>query len=97
MLIRIHSTLRQQAGLRALTMDLPTPPTVLAALAALSARLPSLSPSLFAESGQARETFVVFCNGRQIIFLQGLETLLTPGDTLDLFPKSHLQAVFASD
>lgn len=96
MLIRIHSTLRQQAGLRALAIDPPTPPTVLAALAALSVRLPSLSPSLFDESGQVRATLVVFCNGRQIVFLQGLQTPLAPGDTLDLFPKSHLQTVFAS-
>ncbi len=95
MIIRVHSTLRQLAGLRQIEAASPAPPTVAVALRYLAERAPGLTPRLFDAAGNLNRQVTVFCNGRQIVFLQGLATPLSPTDTLDLFPTSHLQRVFA--
>jgi molybdopterin synthase sulfur carrier subunit len=95
MIIRVHSTLRDAAGLRQIEATLPAPSTVMAALRYLAERAPGLASKLFDQSGSLSHHVTIFCNGRQIVFLQGLATPLLPTDTLDLFPTSHLQRVFA--
>ena len=97
MIIRVHSTLRDVAGLRQIDAPSPPPLTVAAALRYVAERAPGLAPLLFDEAGELNRRVTVFCNGRQIVFLQGLATPLSPEDSLDLFPTSHLQRVFAPD
>lgn len=95
MMIRIHSTLRDIAGLRQVDVPPPVPAIVAEALGYLAERVPALAPRLLDETGELSRQVTVFCNGRQIVFLQGLATPLSPTDALDLFPTSHLQRVFA--
>lgn len=95
MIIRVHNTLRDVAGLKLVEVQPPAPPTVAAALALLADRAPGLGARLFDDVGGLSKQITVFCNGRQIAFLQGLKTPVSDADALDLFPTSHLQRVFA--
>lgn len=97
MIIRVHSTLRDVAGLKLVKVQPPAPPTVATALALLAERAPGLGAHLFDDAGELSKQITVFCNGRQIVFLQGLQTPVSDSTTLDLFPTSHLQRVFTPD
>lgn len=95
--MRLHGTLRGTTGLHLLTLDPQTAPHVRTALDQAVALAPELAAALFAENGALGERVVVFCNGRNIAFRQGLSTPLGPNDRLDVFPKTGVQRAFAQD
>ncbi|GLI47460.1 ubiquitin-like small modifier protein 1 [Methanoculleus bourgensis] len=70
------------------TVEVPGGSTVGDLLAALSARYPGLGDALFTGTGEARAYVNILKNGRNIHFSGGLETPLTDGDTLALFPPA---------
>lgn len=47
---------------------------------------PDLQPEILDEDGKILPHVSVFANGRDVRHLQGLDTLLEPGQTLSLFP-----------
>ena len=60
--------------------------TVSGLLENLIERYPNLQGGIFDEDGNIRSFVAVMVNGRDIRHLEGIETALQGGDTLDIFP-----------
>jgi molybdopterin synthase sulfur carrier subunit len=55
-------------------------------LAELGDRYPGLRREMFASTGELKEFINIFINGRNIAFLNDMDTTLIDGDTIALFP-----------
>ncbi len=53
---------------------------------ALEAQFPGLKERLVDEAGQLRRFVNVYVNGEDVRFLQGLDTILRPGDEVSIVP-----------
>lgn len=63
--------------------------TVREALAALVERFgPAFGQELYTPSGEVKPLYNLLVNGRNIVFLAGLDTRLTPQDTLTIIPPA---------
>ena len=94
--VRLNSTLRGLSGKRSLVLDLPEGGTVRDALAETVAQLPVLDGKLLVGE-ELVPTVVVFLNGRNIHFHEGLNTVVQPDQTLDIFPRTGAQRAFVRD
>lgn len=68
------------------TVNLPVESTIHSLLTELFKRYPHLAGMMFASPGTLRDYVNILKNGRNIIFLQNLETPLDDGDIIALFP-----------
>ena len=85
----LYATLRAAAGTRVVDLGAELGPgaTVWDALHTLIARYPALGPELLDVDGQLWPHVHVMVNGRDAPYLEGgMDTVLEPGDTLDVFP-----------
>jgi len=82
---KLYATLRAIAGSKNVSLE-RQPDTVGAALEELIDRFPDLGAGLLAEDGTVRPFVAVMVDGRDIRHLDGLETPLEDGATLDIFP-----------
>jgi sulfur-carrier protein len=57
-------------------------------LSALAGAFSGLHDLMFERNGHVKPQNMVLINGRNIVFLQGLDTVLEAGDVLDLFPAA---------
>lgn len=96
MQIRLNSTLRGRVGRRAFELALPDGVTVRQVLDATAAEAPELASIVLTAEGDLHSNFIIFRNGRNIEFFDGLDTLLLISDTLDIFPKTGAQRAFAT-
>ena len=97
MQIRLNSTLRGSVGRRAFELDLPDGATVRQALDVMAGESSELVSILLDTEGNLQPKFVIFRNGRNVEFCDGLDTSLSVSDTLDIFPKTGAQRAFATD
>ncbi len=87
MRINFYATLRQFVGGKTVEAHAPaTSTTVLAALESVTRDRQELAAELWRAPGMLKEHIHVFVNGRDMSFLNGLETPVTDRDTLDVFP-----------
>ncbi len=87
MRINFYATLRQLVGGKTVEVQAPPPSTtVLTALEAVTHEHQDLAGELWRAPGMLKEHIHVFVNGREISFLNGLETAVSDRDTLDVFP-----------
>lgn len=87
MLIRFYATLRTSAQGKEIRLSIPSPGTVRAALTTAARGKPNLERELWDEQGNLRDVIKVFLNGRQTEYLpDGLDTLVSDVDELDVFP-----------
>ncbi len=85
MRIRLYATLRDLAQASFIDLDVAGPLPAGMLLHQVTIDCPSLASKLWAGdrlSGQVK----VLVNGRALDFLDGLETIIQPGDILSLFP-----------
>lgn len=68
------------------TVSLPQAGRLPEVLAALCSRFGGLQQQLLAADGQPYRSVAVFVNGVDVRRLQGMDTQLSPGDTLTLVP-----------
>jgi molybdopterin converting factor small subunit len=97
MQVQLYGTLRGESGVRQVEIDLPDGARVHSALAAALAHEPRMGGVLLDGAGQVRRDLLVLCNGRDIRWLQGMDTPLTALDRLDLFLQTGAQRAFAVD
>jgi MoaD family protein len=83
--VRVYATLRAIVGGRSVALP-GACATVDDAIGALVERFPDLRSHLFTESGDLRPFIAVMVSGRDIRHLDGRQTVLQPGDELDIFP-----------
>ncbi len=87
MRINFYATLRKPAGGKSIEVELTPATTACTALEAATRTRPDLAEEIWQAPGKVKEHIHVFINGRQSIFLpQGLETLITEDDVVDVFP-----------
>ena len=85
--ISFYATLRQVIGTKTVDLPLPEGSTVQLLLDAVVERYPSMRDELFDESGELHGHVHVFINGKDAPYLEnGLATLLTSQDKIDIFP-----------
>lgn len=97
MLVQLHGTLRGESGVRQIEVSLPATATVDSMLAAALALEPRAAAVLLDRAGNLRQNLMILRNGRDIRWLQGLDTPLTALDRLDLFLQTGAQRAFAAD
>jgi molybdopterin synthase sulfur carrier subunit len=85
--VNFFATLREVAGARTLTFDLPEGVTVRELIDHVLERFPVMREKLFDENGELFGHVHVFINGRDAPHLdRALETPLKKSDRIDLFP-----------
>lgn len=95
MLVRLNSTLRGQAGIQALVVDLQAGASVRDVLVQAIRQNPVVLAVLTDDRGNVRADIVIFHNGRNIRLQEGMETTMAADGRLDLFPQTGAQRAFA--
>jgi len=86
MRVRFYATLRELVNSKTIELDLRRETDVRNILRELGAAHPALDAKLWDAGDQLSKSVQVLVNGRPIAFLNGLETVVAPQDTVDLFP-----------
>ena len=87
MKVNFFATLRQIVGQKTVEIDLPQNSTVQDFVELVVTRYPPMRKELLDENGNLYRHVHVFVNGRDAPFLeQGMNTVIQPHDTLNVFP-----------
>jgi MoaD family protein len=87
MQVNFYATFRVQAGAKSIELDLPSGATMIQAVNAIIAAVPSLKSIWFDEKGEIQNYVYGFINGLDVSTLpDGWETKLKPEDVLDFLP-----------
>jgi MoaD family protein len=87
MQVNLYATFRLIAGMKTLSLDLPTETTVRQVVNAVVAQHPVLRTHWLDETGELHAHVHIFVNGHDIQNLEhGFETPLQSEDVLDFFP-----------
>ncbi len=62
--------------------------TVAVLLTTLTERYPKLEDEIFLENGTLKDFVNILLNGRNIAFIHGLDSILSEGDLIALFPPA---------
>jgi len=84
--INVYATLRHNIGAKSVELPSSHLITVGEALAALFARYPDIKARIVDEQGALQDYVSLFVGGRDVRYLGGLETPLTAGQAIDIFP-----------
>ncbi|MHB8909427.1 MAG: ubiquitin-like small modifier protein 1 [Syntrophales bacterium] len=84
--IRAYATLREIIGARETTLALSPGETVRCLLENLTQTHPGLRAQLFDATAQVKPYILILKNGRNIMSLQQLDTVIGEGDVIALFP-----------
>lgn len=87
MQVNFYATLRPIVGGRTVHFDVGENITVQQLVDAVVTRFPKLRQELLNDEGNLYPHVHVFVNGRDAPYLpNGVETMIQPGDTIDIFP-----------
>lgn len=86
--VRLYSTLRDRAGGNAVEVPLPDQATVRDVLTRLIELRPGLAGHILDGDGQVAQYVGVFVDGRDIRYLQGLDTPVRPENEVYIFPPT---------
>ncbi len=86
MQVKLYATLRQKSGGKYVDLDTPPETTIQHILTTLTTRFPALEPDIWDGHHTLARHVHVFVNGRDVTYLQGLDTLVTLADSVDIFP-----------
>ena len=86
MRVSFYATLEPIVGQRKVELALGDGSRVADLVEVLAARWPELREHLMDEDGRLSRRVNIFVGGRNVRWLQGLETPLESGQTIDIFP-----------
>ena len=86
--VYFYSTLRKTVGGRRVSFDLPADISAGDLLRHVTREYPALQPLIWESEGQLADFIKVFIDGREIQNLQGLDTPVPAGATVDIFPPT---------
>jgi molybdopterin synthase sulfur carrier subunit len=86
MKIKVHATLRDVVGEKCIRLDRSSNVTVNQILQELITRYPAIFPKLFKEDGELHPGVHILINGRDMRYLNGLETRISAEDEVRIFP-----------
>lgn len=84
--VKVFATLRDVVGGKSVRVDVGSGVSIRQLLAQMLDQYPGLRPKLLTEDGQLNPSVHILVNGRDVRFLQGLETVITAQDTVQMFP-----------
>lgn len=88
--LRFFATFREAVGRKEITREFDAGGAggvdVGTVLVALEAEFPELAGELLDDEGDVRPQLSVLKNGREVVHLEGTETVLEDGDRLSVFP-----------
>lgn len=84
--IRLFASFKQITNKREIEIKLEEGATIFQLLEVLFNQYDSLREKIFDENNELREWIHILKNGRSIKFLEGIETTLTNGDVVAVFP-----------
>jgi len=84
--VRVYATLRDLLGTATVPIELTEPAPAREILRRLVAAYPVLNGKLWDAEEKLTGYVMVLVNGRSLEFLNGLDTLIAPDDSLSLFP-----------
>jgi molybdopterin synthase sulfur carrier subunit len=84
--IKVYATLRDVVGGSSVRFDEVSEMTVGQMLQTLCARFPALIPKLHINGHDLHPAMHILVNGRDMRYLNGLDTVLTPADSIRIFP-----------
>jgi molybdopterin synthase sulfur carrier subunit len=84
--VRLYASLRELAGERHIDVPLPDGASIRDLLRGLVELRPNLAHCLLDEDGNIPRSVNVFVNGRDIRYLNGLDTPVTPRDEVTILP-----------
>jgi molybdopterin synthase sulfur carrier subunit len=89
MKVSFYAGLRPIVGDRTLEIPLPEGATVRRLVDEVVARHPPLAAMMLDEAGEVSRSVNIFVNGRRVSYLEeGLDTVLSPDDTVDIIPAA---------
>jgi molybdopterin synthase sulfur carrier subunit len=83
--VKTFATFREVADATVI-LDITAGSTIRMVLDVLTTRYDGLGEMLFMETGDLRKYVNILKNGRNIHFLEGLDTIIDDGDVIALFP-----------
>ena len=86
MRVSFYATLEPIVGQRKVELPLAAGARVADLVDALAARWPDLREHLMDEDGRLSRRVNIFVGGRNVRWLEGIETPLEPDQTIDIFP-----------
>lgn len=84
--IKVYATLRDVIGSPSIHIDDSLGLTVGQLLQSLCARYPALLAKILINDQELHPALHILINGRDMRYLNGLETVLTPTDSIRIFP-----------
>ncbi|MDG5778060.1 ubiquitin-like small modifier protein 1 [Haloarculaceae archaeon H-GB2-1] len=84
--LKFFATFREAVGQKTIGREFDDGATVGEVLAALESEYDGLEGNLLADDGDIRDMLSILKNGREVVHLDGTETLMEDGDTLSVFP-----------
>lgn len=86
--VRFYATLRNITGGGRVEFDLAPGATVRDLLNAATARFPAFASLVWTPEGDLGDFIKFFVDGREVRYLQGLETVISEGAVVDIFPPT---------
>lgn len=84
--VNLYATLRSMAGQKTLAIDLPNGSSLKSVLDKMFEINPRLRSEILNEDGSVQEYVSIFIAGRDIRYLDGLDSAIEEGRNLDIFP-----------
>jgi len=84
--IKVFATLRDVVGGKSIQIDITQPVRAAELLSQVVAKHPPLRAKLFAQDGGLNPSVHILINGRDVRFLDGLDTVVGPSDSVQMFP-----------
>ena len=84
--LRFFATFRAAVGQKILERSFDADATVGDVLAAIESEFPELAGDILDDEGGIKPQLSVLKNGREVIHIEGTETVMEDGDTLSVFP-----------
>lgn len=84
--IKLFADFREICGDKVVSIDMNDAQPISSVLQALIQQFPKMKEELFTEQGELQALVHVFVNGKNIIHLDGLQTLASGSDQIALFP-----------
>lgn len=88
--VNFYAALRKISGTKTVEFSITDGLTIQRLLEVIVARYPEMYDKLFERDGKLSRRAHIVINGRYSHTLeQGLDTIISPGDTVDIFPIGH--------
>ena len=84
--IKVFATLRDVVGGKSIQVDTTQPMRVAELLQQVIAKHPLLRAKLFAPDGGLNPSVHILINGRDVRFLDGVDTVVSASDSVQMFP-----------